>query len=323
MTITAVEPKQNLCDLKQTQVELACPCPLHGAMILAGEHYVSCCCQQQFRREHISWDFIVGERFNDERCECMWSNEEKTGRHLAQNFIAPLLEKKFPNHKKSSLRILSIGCGVGSDVQALNELGFQAYGIDAGNRAEYWARRSMPERYYLANAKSLPFANESFDVILMGCVLPHIGVGDDTYEAQGNFRQERQTAADEMVRITKPGGVLILSSPNRHCPVDFFHRATVTSHMPRLHSPKEQFLLSAKDYAKLLGVGNRCESIEILPLRGYWGFYSSSTYLLGRVLQLPVRFYFNHLMSWRWTSWMRNTLFNPWLILSVTKRAQS
>tara|TARA_R110002072_G_scaffold116551_5_gene247083 strand:+ start:3568 stop:4317 length:750 start_codon:yes stop_codon:yes gene_type:complete len=249
----------------------------------------------------------------------MWCNEENTGRHLANNYVIPLLREQFGNRDPASLRILSIGCGVGSDVEALNDAGYQAYGIDAGNRSEFWARRSFPERYYLANAKYLPFESGSFDFIMMGCVLPHIGVGDDTYAAQPGYQQERELAAGEMNRVTRRGGLMIVTSPNRLCPVDFFHRADVAKHTPRFHSPRESFLLSVKDYAKLLKVGSQCSSIEVLPLRGYWGFYSSSTYLLGRILQIPVRFYFNQLMSWRITGWLRSTGFNPWLILLVRR----
>lgn len=310
----------NVNPSRQT-LQPVCPCDAHGALSPEDDALVSHCCARRYHAQGATWDFILGERFNDEPCECMWCNEEKTGRHLVENYMGPLLARWFPaDVPRAQIRILSIGCGVGSDVEALNELGYSAYGIDAGNRAGYWSRRSWPERYFLANAKSLPFADASFDVILMGCVLPHIGVGDDTYEAQPGYRQARQQAADEMLRVTRPGGILLLSSPNRKCPVDFFHRADVRSHMPRLHSVKEAFLLSVEDYADLLAVGERCEPIEVLPLRGYWGFYSSSTYWLGRILQMPVRFYFNQLMSWRWTAFLRRSALNPWLILQVRKK---
>ncbi|MEZ5567203.1 MAG: methyltransferase domain-containing protein [Halioglobus sp.] len=298
---------------------LVCPCDQRSPLTTSGDSLVCPTCHASFHRENGCWDLIRGERFNDEKCECMWCNEENTGRHLSTNYVIPLLQKQFPGRDPASLRILSIGCGVGSDVEALNDAGYKAYGIDAGNRSEFWARRSFPDRYYLANAKYLPFDSASFDVIMMGCVLPHIGVGDDTYVAQAGYQEERKLAADEMVRVTREGGMMLVTSPNRRCPVDFFHRANVANHLPRLHSPCESFLLSVKDYARLLQVGTYCRSIEVLPLRGYWGFYSSSTYLLGRILQMPVRFYFNHFMSWRATSWLRSSWLNPWLILLVRR----
>lgn len=299
--------------------ELVCPCDARGVLRQIDAHLECPDCGARYHRENGCWDLIRGERFNDEKCECMWCNEESTGRHLSENYVIPLLRREYAGRDPKTLRILSIGCGVGADVEALNEAGYEAYGIDAGNRSEYWARRQFPERYFLANAEHLPFQTDSFDVILMGCVLPHIGVGDDTYVAQPGYQEKRARAASEMVRMTREGGKMVITSPNRHCPVDFFHRAEVTSHMPRFHSPSEQFLLSVDDYARLLGVGRDCKSIDVLPLRGYWGFYSSSTYLLGRILQLPVRFYFNCLLTWKATRWLRRSPFNPWLILLVQR----
>jgi SAM-dependent methyltransferase len=303
------------------ELPLVCPCEQRTATVLArqGECYECSACGKTFPRTGASWDLLLGERFNDEKCECMWSNEETTGRHLVFNYVGPLLAQSFPDRDPSTLRVLSIGCGVGSDVEALNELGYVAYGVDAGNRAEYWARRRWPDRYFMANARFLPFEAGTFDVIVMGCVLPHIGVGDDTYEARPEHVEQRREAADEMLRVTRKGGMLLLSSPNRRCPVDFFHRKDVRNHLPRLHSPSEDFLLSVDDYARLLRVGTDAKSIEVLPLRGYWGFYSSGRYLIGSLLRIPVRWYFEQVLSWKWTAFLRRSAFNPWLILKVER----
>ena len=299
---------------------VVCPCDAHASLLLSEDGKASCeVCGHTYSTDNNIWDLNLGERFDDEKCECMWCNEESTGRHLVDNYIYPLLQKSFPDRDPASIKILSIGCGVGSDVEALNEKGYHAIGIDAGNRCEFWSRRKWSDRYYLANAKFLPFAEAEFDVILMGCVLPHIGVGDDTYETVEGYDMERQLAADEMIRVTRPGGFMIISSPNRLCPVDFFHRADVKNHIPRFHSIHEHFLLSAQDYGQLLKVGDKCAPIEILPLRGYWGFYSSSKYLLGRLLQIPVRWYFNYFMSWQATKFLRSTALNPWLILKIKR----
>lgn len=299
---------------------VVCPCVHHGKLAQTNDRAVCQVCGQEFLCANGVWDLLIGERFDDEACDCMWTNEEDTGRHLALNFLAPELRRRFPDRDPSSMRVLSIGCGVGSDVEALNSLGYAAWGVDAGNRSRYWPRRANPGNYFVANAKNLPFEQGLFDVVIMGCVLPHIGVGDDTYFTQPGAAAERQQAADEMLRVTAPGGALVLSSPNRRCPIDFFHRLDRHSHRPRLHSPREDFLLAADDYARLLRLGTQTASVEILPLRGYWGFYSSSRYLLGRMLQLPVRWYFNQFMSWRWTKPLRGTALNPWLILYFRKQ---
>lgn len=303
-----------------TGIKLVSPADSSTPLQAEGDKLLCPVTGKAYEQDNGCWDLIEGERFHDEYCECMWCNEESTGRHLSDNYVVPLLKREFAGRDPGTLKILSIGCGVGSDVEALNEAGYIAHGIDAGNRSQFWARRKFPDRYFLANAKHLPFDTASFDVILMGCVLPHIGVGDeDSYVAQPGHEEERQQAADEMVRVTREGGQMVITSPNRLCPLDFFHRADVRKHTPRWHPRDEDFLLSADDYRRLLKVGDACNSLDVLPLRGYWGFYSSSTYLLGRILQMPVRFYFNHLMSWRITHWLRETWMNPWLIMQVKR----
>jgi len=312
--------KQKVEKSNQYLKGVVCPCTAHTALLLSDNGKAICPhCGHIFTTNSAIWDLNLGERFDDDKCECMWCNEEKTGRHLVENYLSNLLKEIYPNRELTTIKVLSIGCGVGSDVEALNELGYYAVGIDAGNRCEFWSHRQWPDRYYLANAKYLPFEDSQFDVILMGCVLPHIGVGDDTYETVQGFEQERQLAADEMIRVTKKNGHMIISSPNRLCPVDFFHRANVKNHIPRFHSLNESFLLSKNDYSRMLKVGDECQSIEVMPLRGYWGFYSSSTYLLGRILQVPVRWYFNQLMSWKITCFLRTTPLNPWLILKIRR----
>jgi len=300
---------------------VACPCEHHTPLQPTADGARCDSCGREFTCTDGVWDLLIGQRFDDEKCECMWCNEEDTGKHLVFNYLAPELRRRYPDRAPGELRVLSIGCGVGSDVEALNEAGFKAIGVDAGNRSEYWARRKWPETYHVANAINLPFEDGYFDVVIMGCVLPHIGVGDDTYETQPGADTERQAAADEMLRVTKADGALFLSSPNRLCPIDFFHRPDRHSHRPRLHALKGDFLLSVDDYGRLLHLGKRTASIEVLPLKGYWGFYSSSRYLLGRILQIPVRWYFNQFMSWRWTRGLRKSGLNPWLILYVRKQA--
>lgn len=295
-------------------------CPVCHAPLEHTQTTLTCVkCRQTYSINRTFPDLLVGARFEDDFCECLWCNEENTGRFLSENYLAPLFTRLQENARHRPAKVLSIGCGVGTDVEALCERGFDAYGIDSGNRSRYWERRKQPERYAVANAKYLPFENESFDFIVMGCVLPHIGVGNDTYVTQPDYVEQRARTVSEMVRVTKKDGYLIVSSPNKRCPLDFFHRRSVSSHMPRLHWPWESFLLSLNDYRHFFLKENGCRRIDVMPLRGYWGFFSSSKYLLGKILQLPVRFYFENILSWRAFGFIRKTAMNPWLILLIKK----
>ena len=102
---------------------VVCPCDAHASLLLSEDGKASCeVCGHTYSTDNNIWDLNLGERFDDEKCECMWCNEESTGRHLVDNYIYPLLQKSFPDRDPASIKILSIGCGVGSDVEALNEL---------------------------------------------------------------------------------------------------------------------------------------------------------------------------------------------------------
>lgn len=295
-------------------------CPRCGGYPLDEDALALVCpsCGARFESQEGIPNFLVDGGFEDEADCTVWENEEKTGEFLATNYLVPLLDRVFPHRDPGDLRILSIGCGVGSDVEVLNSRGYQAYGVDAGGRIQLWSRRSHPERYFLANAKQLPFRDARFDFVFLCCVIPHIGVGADTYKTQPGWREERQLAWDQALRVLKPRGHIMLSSPNRRCPLDLFHRRFHHIHLPRVHSPFETFLLGVRDYEEQLVERGGCRDFEVLPVNGYWGFFISSGYRMGRILQLPIRILFD-VMTWESTRWLRRTFLNPWLIVRAQK----
>ena len=256
----------------------------------------------------------------------VYEAEERSGRHLAESYVAPLLQMLFPDLADGGearagtapFRALSLGCGVGADVEALTDLGYPCYGIDAGARRSAWKKRRQPERLFLSNARFLPFEDGAFDFVLVGCLIPHIGVYGDTCAVRPRFREERNEAFDEAVRVLRPGGWILMSSPNRQCPLDLFHRPDPWRHLPRVHSPRESFLLSYGDYERALVGRCGCRNMQALPLEGYWGFYRSREYAIGRLLQLPTRAFLK-LLSWRPARLLRRSFINPWLVVLAQK----
>ena len=294
-------------------------CPAcHGALRAGDESWKCLSCAKEFETVHGYPDLTLGERFDDEPSCDVCSNEARTGQFLAESYLLPLLARLFQARDAGTVRVLSVGCGVGSDVDALAARGFDAWGVDPGNRSAAWRLRRDPERYVLGNALHLPFPAQSFDMIILGCVIPHIGVIGDTYVTTPDYAAKRERAMQELGRVVRPGGYIMLSSPNRLCPLDLFHRNGLRSHRPRLHAPSESFLLSFGDYRRLLAKEAGCGSVKLLPVRNYWGFFSSSSYGLGRLVQIPVRLYFD-LLSWRPIRWILASPFNPWLVVLAKK----
>ena len=127
-------------------------------------------------------------------------------------------------------RILSVGCGNGMDVVELREHGFQAVGFDVyppATQAAPWVS--------VSRAHSMPFAADSFDVTLCLEVIEHIP------------QKERSTVSQELLRVIRPGGFIIIATPNRYFPAD--EHATWL----RIHSPFRDETLSTRELESLFG----------------------------------------------------------------------
>ena len=260
-------------------------------------------------------DLIVGERFEDASDETLLRYEEHSNAHLAENYWIPLFRRLWPGLDRP--RILSCGCGTGMDVDLLAGAGFDIVGIDCGNRTQVWPRRAHPERLLLANGKNLPFRDQTFDGAFCGCVFPHVGVLGDSNRVGPHFKAERLSLAREMARVLKPGGKIVVASPNRWFPFDIFHGRRPGSYKPRWNWPGNPFLLSLADYRDLFRQAG-CGAAETLPINRYWGFVRSQNSLKGLLLGLPVRFVF-WLVSLNALRCLRASPINPWLIVLITK----
>jgi SAM-dependent methyltransferase len=107
----------------------------------------------------------------------------------------------------SSRRVLEVGCGVGLYLQRLAEHAASTVGVefepDRARRA-----RSVNPTAAVVNAanEALPFPDRSFDLVLTNEVIEH--VADD------------RRSAEELVRVLRPGGRIVLFCPNRWYPVE-------------------------------------------------------------------------------------------------------
>jgi ubiquinone/menaquinone biosynthesis C-methylase UbiE len=102
-------------------------------------------------------------------------------------------------------RVLEDGCGVGEYLVHLAEHAQQAIGLDYEFERTLEARIKVPEVVCGAGEK-LPFPDNYFDLVLSHEVLEHV--------------QDDQQAVNEIIRVLKPGGRLILFVPNRGYPFE-------------------------------------------------------------------------------------------------------
>ena len=104
-------------------------------------------------------------------------------------------------------RVLDNGCGIGQYVEHLRPLAREVWGLDFERpRVVEAGARLGPAGLVVGAGEALPFADGAFDAVLSNEVIEH--VADDAL------------ACAEMVRVTRPGGRVVIFCPNRWYPVE-------------------------------------------------------------------------------------------------------
>ncbi len=106
----------------------------------------------------------------------------------------------------SEASIVDVGCGAGVTVRALAEKGYHASGIDMSpqmiDRAQQEAyKHRLACDFKVSFAEALPYPDQHFDALIALGLL-------------GNIRDD-QPVLNEMYRVLKPGGCLLVTVPNR------------------------------------------------------------------------------------------------------------
>lgn len=105
-----------------------------------------------------------------------------------------------------SAQIIEVGCGGGIFCEYIAKEGYNITGVDLSSGAisvakEHASINNLTINYQVASVYQLPFADESFDVVMSSDFLEHI---DDL-----------ETAIYEMSRILKPNGLFIFDTISR------------------------------------------------------------------------------------------------------------
>ena len=132
--------------------------------------------QESYRRNEAYAEFLAG-----------WD----------ENFYAKYADTLRP--EKPGGRVLDVGCGVGQVVARLADAGFEAHGVDVSEPNIQRAQKVCP-RCQLYDGKKLPFGDRFFDGVGALNVLEHV--------------EQPEEFLRELVRVTRVGGRLVVSSPN-------------------------------------------------------------------------------------------------------------
>lgn len=109
------------------------------------------------------------------------------------------LELEFLERFATNKRVLEVGCGTGLLLERMAAFAEQAHGVDLSPGMLRHAKARGLEAVE-GSATSLPFEDDSFDVVCSFKVLAHV--------------QDIRTAIAEMFRVLRPGGTLVLEFYN-------------------------------------------------------------------------------------------------------------
>lgn len=127
--------------------------------------------------EHEGWERVA------DKYDSVWSS-------LTRQFIPHLIEAA---QVAPGMSILDVACGPGYVSAAAKKMGAKPTGIDFSTKMIAIARRMFPEIEFLeADAQQLPFADASFDRVLMNFGLLHLA--------------QPEKACAEVLRVLRPGG---------------------------------------------------------------------------------------------------------------------
>jgi SAM-dependent methyltransferase len=112
-------------------------------------------------------------------------------------------------------RILDIGSCESRLCVELQDLGFDVWGLDLRDY-EMWNKGL--KNFVKADARDIPFDDNTFDVVSSISTTEHIGLVDTPYKTDSVFDRDGDIISfNEMMRVLKPGGSVVLTLPYGIC----------------------------------------------------------------------------------------------------------
>jgi ubiquinone/menaquinone biosynthesis C-methylase UbiE len=106
------------------------------------------------------------------------------------------------------LSLLDVGCGTGTTDRHFASRVRKLHGVDVSEEMLVHARRTVPKAdFSWYDGEKLPFADETFDVVVAVCVLHHVPIS------------KRFKMVSEMVRVTRSEGVVAIFEHNPFNPL--------------------------------------------------------------------------------------------------------
>jgi len=303
---------------------LACPNCHRYFIVKAGKLICKHCDFVFDANQYGFFDFVFDQNVSevDTTTEEYVEIQELNGARVYNEYLKPFLLQEPSN------RILDVGCGVGIIISMLIKDGYDAYGIDLPSLAKFWVKLGNDsQHFFCGDATQLPFPDNFFDVVFSLGVIEHIGTKIGHCTLSDNYLEARQQYANEILRVTKPGGRILISCPNKSFPIDVQHgprdrlspESKIRSYIcektgMNIHRTLGRYhLLSYAETKKLFCDKGGARYFEALPLKGYFSFGRFKSGFLKTFTKLTT-IYINNLPRF-----LRSSFLNPYVLVQIKK----
>lgn len=150
----------------------------------------------------VTWPFPSEEEMAKVNQET-YQVEERIHIYLTKQLFFETRYRQYASRIKNFVttgRLLDIGCNIGLFLKVAREEGFSPTGIEINKRCAYFGREKYNVEIFSDYLENIKFASDSFEVITLFDVLEHIPNLSEFIE--------------EVRRIIKPGGLVLVQSPN-------------------------------------------------------------------------------------------------------------
>lgn len=112
--------------------------------------------------------------------------------------------------------VLDLGCGRGDNAVYFSQKAKRVIGVDIKKWKEWGKLKSKKLELIVADARKLPFKDESLDVVFTKDTLHHI--------------LDKEKVLKEIKRVTKKGGRIYIVEANRYNPILYIHMTKMLGH---------------------------------------------------------------------------------------------
>jgi len=196
-------------------------CPLCHSALVFGKSKIKCKkCKQEFAVKNGIPIFLPKNLKEFKKGEALFHDNhagEYDKSHCLNSRKVQAIHSSFLQYldrMQKGAEIIEIGCGTGEDIIKIAEKGFRVFGCDISEKMVEKTKQKLKERkkeekaeFFVADAEMLPFKANSFDASLIVAALHHL--------------ENPKKALNEIARITKPNGFVIIGSEPNSWPYYF------------------------------------------------------------------------------------------------------